>query len=444
MAGHEEERVKHLSLNLEAQSPLVIRADHAAGGAGSAGYISGTALLGSLAAVYRSYYQENAQTFERLFLSGEAQYPDLYPANFKSRAMQDANTSPVYALPKTAESCKRFDGFPYLADEKREEERHGVRDSLLDWTVFEIGRRANKGGLSIDAKTLLRSLEDHKTCAWDGCENPMDHFTGFYRRIPVDGHVVMAEAKADTRLLTRTGINRETGTVQEGILYNRKVFDEHMRFWGVVKATEEVADSLSDFIKEVGQSGLVRIGTGRTRGSGKAHLSVGSQVEGQDSFDDFKTRLQKFDDLLREQAVSAYKAAIKPYLETFYFAVTLHSPVILRDEMLRYRGSIDALALCELLGMPEDSAGSFELIYQAASARRVMGWNEMWGTPRTNEYAIDTGSVFLFAFKGEDKQVDPLKQTLFKLEEEGIGQRQAEGFGRVCICDPFHREVTLK
>ena len=95
-----------------------------------------------------------------------------------------------------------------------------ARDSLLDWTVFEIGKRANKGGLSIDAKTLLHSLEGHKECPV--CENPIDHFTGFYRRIPVDGHMVMAKAEASTRLLTRTGINRETGTVQEGILDNRK------------------------------------------------------------------------------------------------------------------------------------------------------------------------------------------------------------------------------
>jgi CRISPR-associated protein Csx10 len=432
--------VKHLSLNLEAQSPLVIRADHAAGGAGSAGYITGTALLGSLATVYRSYYPTDSRTFEQLFLSGGAQYPDLYPANFKSHSMQNASTSSVYALPKTAQSCKRFDGFPYLDDEEREEERHGVRDSLLDWTVFEIGKRANKGGLSINIETLLHPLEGHKECPV--CENPMDHFTGFYRRRPTDGR--MAKAEASTRLLTRTGINRETGTVQEGILYNRKVFDEHTRFWGMMKAPEGVAASLTDFITEVGRSGLVRIGTGRTRGSGKAHLSVGPQVEEQDSFEDFKTRLQKFDDLLRKQAVGAYKAAIEPYLDTFYFVVTLHSPAILRDEMLRYRGSINALELCRLLGMPDDSAGSFELIYQAASVRRVMGWNEMWGTPRTNEYAIDSGSVFLFAFKGESEQVDPLKQALFKLEEVGIGQRRAEGFGRVYICDPFHREVTLK
>jgi len=429
--------VRYLSLNVEAESPLVIRADHAAGGAGSAGYISGTALLGSLAAVYRSYYPEDAQAFGRLFLSGEAQYPDLYPANFNSQSMQNANTSPVYPLPKTAQSCKRFAGFPYLADEKREEERHGVRDSLLDWAVFEIGKQAtaNKNNLSINIETLLHPLEGNKECPV--CKNSMDHFTGFYRRSSAGR---MARAEASTRLLTRTGINRETGTVQEGILYNRRVFDEHTRFWGMLKMPEDLAASLTDFINEVGQSGLVRIGTGRTRGSGKAHLNLDPQVVEQESFE---TRLQKFDYLLREQAVKAYDKTIKPYLSQFYFALTLHSPAILRDEMLRYRGSIDARALCGLLRMPEDSAGSFELIYQAASARRVMGWNEMWGTPRTNEYAIDTGSVFLFAFKGEDKQVDPLKQALLRLEEEGIGQRRAEGFGRVCICDPFHREVEL-
>jgi CRISPR-associated protein Csx10 len=442
--------VKYLSLNLEAQSPLVIRADHAAGGASSAGYISGTALLGSLAAAYRSYYPENAQTFERLFLNGGAQYPDLYPSSFKSPSMQNANTAPIYPLPKTAQSCKRFDGFPYVGDEKerdKEGERHGVRDSLLDWAMFEIGKRANavKDSPSITVKTLLQPLESHKECPVCNGENPMDHFSGFYRRIQVNGRPRMAKAEAGTRLLTRTGINRETGTVQEGILYNRRVFDEHTRFWGMLKMPEDLADSLADFIKEVGQSGLVRIGTGRTRGSGKVHLSVEPRVDEQESFE---TRLQKFDELLRKQTrdvYKEYKETIKPYLEarTFYFALTLHSPAILRDEMLRYRGSIDARALCGLLGMPEDSAGSFELIYQAAGARRVMGWNEMWGTPRTNEYAIDTGSVFLFAFKGESKQVDPLKQALLRLEEEGIGQRKAEGFGRVCICDPFHREVEL-
>ncbi len=72
----------------------------------------------------------------------------------------------------------------------------------------------------------------------------------------------------------------------------------------------------------------------------------------------------------------------------------------------------------------------------------MSGWNELWGTPRTNEYALDIGSVFLFGTTIEP--INSLWQALFRLEEEGAGQRRTEGFGRICVSDPFHLEVTLK
>ncbi len=67
--------MKHFSLTLETMSPLAIRADHAPTGADSAGYISGLALIGSLANVYRLFYKENSEQFDPLFLSGQVQYP---------------------------------------------------------------------------------------------------------------------------------------------------------------------------------------------------------------------------------------------------------------------------------------------------------------------------------------------------------------------------------
>ena len=48
--------MKSIALNVKAISPLAIRSDHAPGGAETTKYISGTALLGSLAAVYRLYH----------------------------------------------------------------------------------------------------------------------------------------------------------------------------------------------------------------------------------------------------------------------------------------------------------------------------------------------------------------------------------------------------
>jgi CRISPR-associated Csx10 family RAMP protein len=316
--------------------------------------------------------------------------------------------------------------------EEEDDERHGVRDSLLDWAVFELASKANG---SIDIAMLLTPLEKHKKCPT--CGKPMDHFPGFYRCSNLDGR--MMKASADTRLQTHTGINRSTGTVQEGILYNRQVFEEHMRFWGLVKLPDELAPIFRGFIEQVGLTGLVRIGTGRTRGLGKVYLSIDSVEDGHDRFSQFKERLETFNDTLHRLAeqtfpANKYNLSLKP----FYFALTLHSPVILCDHLLRYRGSIGEIALEEQLNIPADN---FKLIYQAASSRQVTGWNELWGTPRMSEYAIDTGSVFLFASTIEPSGT--FWQALFKLEEEGIGRRKAEGFGRVCVSDPFHLEVML-
>jgi len=435
--------VKHFFLNLEAISPLAIRSDHATEGAGSAAYISGTALAGSLASVYRLYYPNESSLFEQLFLRGQVQYPDLYPAMFKPDGMQNAVDYPVYPLPKTAQSCKRFPGFTQAQGDESDDENepHGIHDSLLDWATFKLAEQAKKNGQAIDTMTLLSPLQRHKQCPVPNCKKPMDHVSGFYRRDPVNGQ--MAKAGDETRLQTHTGINRDTGTVQEGILYNRQVFVEHTRFWGMVKLPEQLAAPFHAFIEEVGRTGLVRVGTGRTRGMGKVHLGVEPLEDAHDRFEQFKNRLRTFNDTLHTQVAKAFSAnADKLAFQPFYFALTLHSPAILCDPMLRYHGSINTNVLAELLNIPHDN---FTLVYQAASTRRVSGWNELWGLPRTNEYAIDTGSVFLFGshIAPDADKDNKLWQALFKLEEDSISRRKAEGFGRVSVSDPFHLEVTL-
>ena len=433
--------MQHFSLQLEAMSPLAIRADHAPGGVENAAYISGTTLLGSLAALHRLAHPGDTATFERLFLSGQVQFPDLYPASFQHNDFNKASNLPVYPLPKTAQSCKRFPGFQPLKGEEVDDERHGVRDSLLDWAAFTLGSKANKAGKSIDLKALLKPLEDQKECLI--CKNekktkkPMDRFTGYYRRILSNGVEHLAKADAETRLQTRTGINRATGTVQESILYSRQVFEEYTRFWGMVHIEDELAQPLQAFISEIGESGLARIGTGRSRGMGKAHLHLAEiSVDERARFDDFKRRVANLDTALRDQVKTAFgPLELKP----LYFALTLHSPVISYDELLRYRGVIDEAMLGELLNVPADT---LELEYQNASTRQVRGWNELWGMPRTKEIAIETGSVFLFATN--DVPDDALWRALFDLEETGVGRRRAEGFGRICVSDPFHLEVKLK
>jgi len=429
--------MKHFSLNLETLSPLAIRADHAPGGVENAGYISGTTLLGSLAALHRLSHPGDTAVFEQLFLSEQIRYPDLYPASFKHDALQDSTSLPINPLPKTAQSCKRYPGFkPQEDQEKDDDDGHGVRDSLADRALFSLAGRAQRNGQAVDWEALHKLLQAWTVCPV--CKKPMDHFTGYYRRSTIDVH--MAKAGAETRLQTRTGINRDTVTVQENILYSRRVFQEHARFQGELLVEDDLAPVLQQFIKEIASTGLVRIGTGRSRGMGKVSLALEAIRESeQDRFTSFKQRAVAFNTKLREQVQSA-SGSLK--LAPFYFALTLHSPLILRDNLLRYRGVINEKLLQELLNI---SADSFSLICQNADTRQILGWNELWGMPRTKEVAIDTGSVFLFVTTiEEEKALEELLNALFKLEQAGVGRRKAEGFGRICVSDQFHQEVELK
>ncbi len=438
--------MKQLACTLITVSPLAIRSDHAQEGAESTGYITGTTLAGSLAAVHRLLYPDREDEFTRFFLSGLVQYPDLYPASFKSETLENAGHLPVYPLPKTAQSCKRFPGFKKMVEgERREEDEscHGVRDSLFDWAAFRL---ADDPESTVAPEVLLKPLHGNKKCK--ECERAMDSFTGYYRREdpPSQQEIQqklrhMIHAKSKRRLQTHSGIDYATGTVRDGILYNRHVFNEESRFWGMIKIAEELVETFQQFMDEVGyedsrNGGLVRIGTGRSRGWGKVLLHIDQIDDEQNGFSVFQRRLKAFDEKLWE-VISNNIQGLKR--APFYFALTLHSQIIVRDQWLRYRGVIDGTTLRELLHAPEDT--EFQLIHHVADTKRVTGWNELWGTPRTNVFAIDTGSVFLFASPLKQQAIE---QALFKLEQESIGERTPEGLGRVCVSDPFHQEVTLQ
>jgi CRISPR-associated protein Csx10 len=420
--------VKQFYISMEALAPLTVRADHAHDGAATLRYIPGPAFIGSLAATHKFLYPGNTDQFERFFLRDQVLYPNLYPAIFNDEGLQGRRV-PVYPVPRTAQSCKRHSGFRFP---EKDNDAHGVRDSLIDRTLFALGSRSEHG---LDYSKLLAILREHENCT---CGETMDHFDGYYRRNDVVEHqMISAQADSYTRLRTHTGIDRQSGTVQEGILYNREVFGEGMQFFGVVKLPddEKLVAEVQEFLNDVGSKGLLRIGTGRTRGMGKVGLSADRVEDKQDRFTTFTKRLDDFDRLLHDQA----KGKLSGLDSLYFFALTLHSPLILCDDLLRYRGTIDKEALAELCGR---EIPGLERVYQAASVRRITGWQELWGMPRTNEYAIDMGSVFLFACSAPlDSSI---YRALFELEEHGAGQRRVEGFGRLCVSDQFHQEIDLR
>lgn len=95
----------------------------------------------------------------------------------------------------------------------------------------------------------------------------------------------------------------------------------------------------------------------------------------------------------------------------------------LSDVILRNDAGEMTDGLHEWVGLAEPSEGprSFHKL------RRVGGFNRKWGLPLPQSWAIQTGSVFLFEANKANWE------RLAELAESGIGERQAEGFGRVAL-----------
>lgn len=423
--------MKRFYLQVTAGSPLAIRSDHAEGGVKTTQYIPGATLLGSLATSHRILRPEREDEFVTLFLNEQVYFPHLYPAQFNVGSFHKSNL-PVMPLPKTAQTCKRFSGFLPVQGEDGDDEQHGIRDSLLDWTVFSL---LDKEQSAIPA--LASPFNGHDVCTYAQgkysnapCGQVMDHINGYYRRGRFDPQQRM-KAKADTRLQTRTGINRKWGVVEDSILYNREVFDENMRFWGDVILPDELADTFRKFVEEADAEDVIRIGTGRTRGLGRIEIKMADAR--QEDIANFRSRLYNFDTVVKEQARVAGVKTLAP----FYLAITLQSATILCDPFLRYQKTLDAASLPDALGLFVPTY-TFQRVYQSVGMQRIAGWNELWGTPRPNDYAMEVGSTFLFACSQQPD--NDVIQTLRTREETGIGRRRSEGFGRISLSDPFHLE----
>ncbi|MBW4505454.1 MAG: hypothetical protein KME64_02925 [Scytonematopsis contorta HA4267-MV1] len=106
--------------------------------------------------------------------------------------------------------------------------------------------------------------------------------------------------------------------------------------------------------------------------------------------------------------------------------ITLLSNTIIRDEYGQCSVEPEALrqAISKILNINEKSL-EFENNSIYSSTIIVGGFNRTWGLPLPQTPAFTAGSVFVFKpFAYELKKIQ-------ELEEQGIGERRVEGFGRV-------------
>jgi len=109
--------------------------------------------------------------------------------------------------------------------------------------------------------------------------------------------------------------------------------------------------------------------------------------------------------------------------------ITLLSHALLRDPYGQYGAGADLIgaAVAARLGLAEPLRPREGRVFTAGEV--VGGFNRTWGLPLPQTLAVRMGSVCVFP----RPDIPDLAARLVLLEEQGIGERRVDGFGRVAV-----------
>jgi len=398
-----------LAINLTARTPLSFRSGRSTDRSETLPYILGSSLVGALAAAHQRLRQ-NPDEFAELFLQNRLRMGNGYPANFVEDEALQGHQQPVLPIPHTARSCKRFKGFKFQ-DKSHLDRKAGVTDALIPLALFSLSGE--------NEYTLLESLEEHPAT-----QHPLDAISGFFRHGLSPEHIGQPETPVGLR--TRTGINYQTGTASSSVLYSRQILLEGAEFWSSFTIDDDLWDVLNTFFEHLGDSGL-RVGNNRTRGFGHVRLEAERVAE------EDVAALQQRVDAFSEQFKRAARDAMLDAPAALYIPLLCTSDVIFSDPLLRSRLCVQGEDL-EAFGVP-----GAKLVFHAASTHHIQGWSTLWGLPKADVWAIGMGSVFLFAIEAVTSST---YEGLWRVQHQGLGHRQTEGFGRVSVANRFHLELA--
>ena len=401
--------MERLSVTIEAQSPLCFSERRPAGQfRESTEYVPGSALRGAVADLMVRDGLKGSAEFRVLF-EGErpAVFTNAYPA--------------PYVLPATAISCKAEGGLPG-------EGKHGVVDTLIERLCFE----------ALEPAGVLYMPKCGYSLPHGGrCEARMEQHAGFYHR---DGEA-FRPGKVTLRLLTRVAINRRRAVAEDELLYSPIVISEGRResdgkyyptrFRATVTTTTH-ADVLLRYLEQV-----KHLGSGTSRGLGQVQVEVKKGlVNDEKELELIRQRREKLNTAIREcwNRVKKLPGCARPDHnpdEGAYFTIDLYSDAVLKED-----GWLPAMVLSERMLRQRCKVNdeSLRLVRAYSGYDYRGGWNVAWGLPKDVDLVVPRGSVFLFWTRHPDRW----DSALLEVERWGIGERTAEGFGQVRVCDEFH------
>lgn len=211
----------------------------------------------------------------------------------------------------------------------------------------------------------------------------------------------------DYEIAVHTARDRELGraTEESGELFRYRALATGQQFTGaiVVENTDDVTT-----LQNLLASGELVLGGSRSAGYGLTRVTVGKEAEAWLSW--------------REKSFGKVTAVAAG--DTF--VVYLASDAILRDPETGQE-TADILSILQKC-WPAHKISTAPEPYAFASMGWVGGFNQKWGLPLPQTWAARRGSVWLLEAK-QSLTVDDITT----LEQAGIGERRAEGYGRVII-----------
>jgi len=422
-----------LKLRITAKSPLAFP-ERKAGTQfrRSLGYIPGASIYGALGTELGTQYKHEKDTFKQLFHSLRCH--NAYPA-----WPDDPWSRP---LPMTAMAPKATDQPP------------PPQDMLIERVCYE----------RLQPAALIFSPTDDKGRVWETV-------TGFYAPPGSDDVSEQVMRKVDQRVFTRVAINRRRGTAEDQLLYSPLALSEvntsrvyHWEkdtssqqeiatsvkddFWSLFLGSVTVPDGNSEVIQAVAQ--ITRLGGRSTSGMGL--VEVNAEEREPETATEIQQRV--------EQLTARFTQRIAWYEdfgsnEEWHLTGSLFTITLLSDAILYEKGWLPTMVLtsemlqeatrvyAQRLGdsITTCKAGIEATLVRSFAAYGVVGgWNVMWNTHKPAEISTQMGSVFLFS---TTQPLDADACTLLAmLQQDGIGERRAEGYGQLRVCDEFHMEYA--
>ena len=389
-------------LVLKALSPIALLRTRVSTQFGkSLDYIPGATVRGAIAEIFLNKRGSNDPLFQRIFVNEAVRFHDFLPA---------VDSEPATLLPLSASACKRH----------------------------KLGHAASLRDRLIDSMLQSYLLDSDAGYECPECQKELDRVSGYVYR---NGDH-WEQRKLQRQLRMHVGISRARGSALHGLLFSydmltQKQFiavdtnasngdesENALIFAGEIEVFGEDSEQLwAEFLNAIGNDHL-SVGKARTRGLGELKIEKTVPLDHSDDFDD---RWAAFNTAMQERGASG---------EYCYFSVTLKSHLILRDRLGRPVLENFGTERCPVFG----KMNGVERMVAFTNATIVSGWNAAQGLPRPDVLALERGSAL--AFRARKENEESFKEILQRLESTGLGERRAEGFGVIRICDPLHFELS--